>query len=371
MTYRDDQDALLARNDALEDEKARLSEENEKLKAELAAARAPKPAPPKKPEKLRMKGNVRGGDPAKVWKLAGVGTTIFLFAVLTYAGIRCDPEAKEAREQEAQHDRETTERARRERWATIVDVEKCLDEAVVRVHYGLQFDPQFTWGTMVSEHLTGMWGLCEQRMKRATTERLLPPVARVAIADYLAARVDLQRALRPLQDYIEHRDFEEDAYAGGRTLWADAAPAVTAMIASINAARATAIPASRDVIRRAQATRTTRDATWWRIEIGLAQRDLAAVAAKLLAPRGTVPADLSDRAATDRALRPAFDSLIALVETAPIEIRREVRGLAGMRDSLAHYGDPAEGISHVISNDGDLLEKTTAEDAPLLVDAAF
>jgi hypothetical protein len=203
------------------------------------------------------------------------------------------------------------------------------------------------------------------------TDWLLPVESRSAIVAYLDAQRRLSAALRPLSDYLRFRDYEDDAYAAGPRLWADASDELADYLDAWRSARTLAIPAARAAIAEAVAAHERaiggRDPTGWRVAIGLAQRDLAAAAARLIEPRGDVAADLPAPDAMLEAVRPAYDALIEVVASAPASLREPLRNLAAERDHLPQDRDQASALYALIDPYGDQL--TATADGPLLLDA--
>jgi hypothetical protein len=359
VTFRDDRDAMLARNDALEEENARLKEE-------LAKARAPKPEPPKpKPPKPKPPRSAMPTWFSWAWKVAAVA---IVFVGLTWWGVTHDPEKKEADRAEAEHLREENVRYLRERWASVVSVEPCFGSLYVSAHYGLlaapdRYDPRaprpMSEYLMQDRMLASMTdAYCLRDLVRVTLERGVTPEARRSLAAFLRENRRLARDLRPLQTYLANRDWQEDDYAGGLRMWREVAPQVQRWREALGEARSSLVPPTRAIVEREANARAERaDLVYWRLRIGLAYRDFMALCIDQLA-RGP---DL-DREAIAAALSEPAAALALQVERAPIEVRRSFRSFDPAGYVRAVY-DPAEALANLIRTEHDILAATAADES--------
>ena len=373
MSFRDDHDAALARAAALEAENARLREEVERLK------NPPEPEQPKKKNKKKKPEPTPPRERLPVLQIIG-GVLFLAIAIPVVVCIeRADPERARMAERKRAEAQAHIDRVVRLRWRALVGLEPCAADATVGLHYALRAtpdhydprDPPADIGYIdQGAHLELLTRRnCFADLGRIAIEPLLPADVRALAIELIRARRALESELAPLVAYLRHRDWQEDDHAAGRAMWAELRPRVAAWRDLLRRYREAAVPAARAAIAAAAAEHERvhgRDLVWWQLEIGVAYRDLVAQATALLEPDGLAPRAI-DRDSLPALLRPAADRVLALVDEAPIELRRLFRDFSGRIDYLREYGNPAEGLAALNSRTADPLWGTTGGDAPLLL----
>ena len=141
-----------------------------------------------------------------------------------------------------------------------------------------------------------------------------------AVQGPLRAWIDRERELADaatrLSEYYGKRDYLDDDYRAGPTLWADLRAALAARDAAVATVRATALPAIHELMRSEQAAyerRAGRDALWWRIDLGYR----AHVAGQ-------------DDPQIAGAVREPTRHLLEAAKQAPLDVRRAVRALTAL-----------------------------------------
>jgi hypothetical protein len=370
MPYREDDDALLARADALEIE-------NERLRAALAS-RAAVPAAPvpataeaagpaaadPEPPVDRASAPPRARASLLPWIAGGAacaaaGVLAFVHggSYLSDPGVPTDPRA-----------------AIRARWTALVALEPCVETTLRRMvelparmpdRYDPRKDPS---PDRDHQHINvgGAAQGCIGALQALAVEPALPAEARAAIATWRDADAALAPALDRINSYYGHEDWRDDGFAGAGAVWRAAAKPLATARAGLDAVRAVALPPVRAAIARAaDQVRPARPGLSARIEVGQAIRDVVAAGTTALTSRDADEAPAAPAALATAMAGPAARALAAL-DAAPLEVRRDVRR---HRPLLVHAaqgdGDPVGELGELGYEPGDLLSQTAHDDATI------
>ncbi len=322
--FRDDQEAALARADALEVELARAKRENvalrdkaEKLehekdaehrRADKAENKVPKPEPAEpKPARTTTATPTTNRVTYAVAAAAIVGTV-----VLTFAIPYCRNRAR---------DRSTLEVTR---WKALVALPKCLrtalgDDPMVGVDPATQDPRASKWNKAGTPQMVGTTCLNKldtlAGMDAFASER--PNLARWHVAIEKS-----DAAVAALNDYYTHQDWKDDQFASGPRKWHTAQVESAEQHAAARAIADRVLPILESSLRHYQKgyeDRNGRDAVWWSIELGCL---LQTADDEWL--RGDVAKATIDAAA-----------VVTAAAGAPLEIRRATRD--GYKLSSAYF----------------------------------
>jgi len=329
--FRDDQEAALARADALEDELAREKRENEALReanealvreakaehvrADKAEGRAPK-AEPKR---------VRTEQRWREWlALVLIGGTAIVVVGLAVYTCRKDASKVTAREQ-----RKAAEKV----WQATIDAPWCVRQGLLRFSFqkysAETADPRLPNAPSV-EFDQAVTKTCREKLKRLAGTDAFAPIAdglakwETTLAAYAAAQADIA-------DYYKHQDWKDDNYAAGPAKWRAILDAGARTQIAADGVRDRMVAIVHAELQRYESAWDDHDTTWWYLETGRLLQ-LAADEYRF-GDKAKVAADMA-----------AFD---AQVKAAPLEVRRFVRsrvtpieGVGGYDNALLQHIDP-------------------------------
>jgi len=319
--FRDDQEATLARAEALDVELAREKVENDRLRAENARLRrrrntSRKPVEPPPTDKPRAK-------PAS--RVAKLVVALVAMLVVGIAGtIAWRVKASRIASREA-YDQAVAERQlQSQRWRAYIAVIPAMhraeqDSLRVRAMDATAADPRINPMELSNPDLL----TCRCNTELDKLVRLPAPIG-VAFSHWRDVEVSLAAMARRIHDYWSKGDWKDDGYRMAPKLLAELDAVLDQRSAVFVEIRRDAMPFVRDDMRAMQTAhlgRHGKDITWWNIEVGFAVVDVveAAHVARLAAP--------GDVDAIQRAIAPRVEALISTTKEAPIEIVRVVRDL--------------------------------------------
>ncbi len=312
--FRDDQEAALARAEALEEELARAKQENAELKqtaerlehekdaehrrADAAERKIEKPKP--KPKRVKERVPAGADSPRKTIAI-GIGVAVAILAI-TF-GIPMCIDRRQAR-----HRREG------DRWEALVEIPRC-------VRQGLAADPVMKQTPEAQDPRTnqnahaptwnGVDGKCDVRIDLLGNMDAFAGEAS-DLQRWRQSLVAVSATETALNDYYQHKDWKDDAYRSGPAKWQAAQAAATAehAAAGVVADRLLAIDeAELRRYQRAYEDGAGKDSTWWLLELGI-QLQVAA----------------DDWLRGDRVKAQAeYDALDGAATAAPLDVRRVVR----------------------------------------------
>jgi hypothetical protein len=359
VPHRDDVEAARARSDALareveelKAERDALARENERL-AKGAAEK--KPAPALAPEEsAKPDPGAREAKRERNVRVTGFvigGTLIVGLATLVHHNAR-ETARKKADYESARAEYEHVQN----QWRYAQRFEPCVRRAEVGAASLRERIPA-TWGES-QPRIEAPRSQCTDDAKHLGDDPSLPDAARAALLGWSAAEADLDVKSVRFNDYFSARDFKEDQYRRAPQLWADVSAALGAQrLAAIALAR-DAFPAIRAHLRDNQLREEKlhgKTNAWWSIEVGLELWQLGEVA---IGASGIRDDQRIDREAVRVAIRTPTASWVLHAQSAPIEVRRIVRGADFWTEPLDHGGPLRDEILwDVISPDIDPIGK--------------
>lgn len=301
--YRDDQEAALARAEALENELATQKRENEKLREENEALAAKarvkaKPAPvvPEPPRKATAAQATE--DRRKLIQGAAL-VAILLACVILWFALGSGRRSKSDQEIE------------NKRWIAVQDAPACMKNALVAFSFD-RLDADLV-DPRKPVHKTADFERPITLTCYNKLGRLMAMPAYASIVDGIRtwrASVDAYMVVqKDISDYYVHRDWMEDSYAAAPAKWAALKHAAAGTAVAADGVRDRLLAITHDEMRRYQRAwekANGRDPTWWYFELGISIQ-LAADERRF-----------GDPARAD-ALMAMFD---ARVKDAPLEVRR-------------------------------------------------
>ncbi len=342
--FRDDHDAAVARAESLQDEVDRLEREKTELAAKLVAAEAKSEkydvqqqravateararAKAAKDAEMRSSSQAESAKSARIgWIAMGAFTLLVLGAVIV-------PSCKHKREHERWVVATEVRKTQLGRWHGYLHTGECVRQtestlAGIAALGAEPGDPRTHAQIGIRDNLiVDCVGLSD-----LIADDTLAPAARASFTAWARDLARFQSAVKPLDVYLAKADWKDDDYASGPAKWAPVVAARDQLIVDLRDARAVGIPAvDRAIAAIAKAQAPGSDASF-RIAIGA---EIEALDDVLL----TTP----DR---DRA-RSLAAKILEDAKVAPIEVRREVRAIAGL-EAISHV-DP-DGRSQAPSN---------------------
>jgi hypothetical protein len=376
MPFRDDDEAIRARNDALEQQAAELREERDKLLAEKEAwqkhekqeekaakkkQKAPKPEPKPKIEATPTseadaeRAGRRGG-----FVIGGIliGSLVVGIGLGVRQGMKRDRARADYKAAVAAHDVAT------KRWHALVSTEPCVRRVEVSASFAREMvqresarkgGPPPNW---VSTTMGSLESNCLDGPKTLATSSLTPAAPKAALVAWLDAENEIIGPEKAVVTYYDKKDYQEDAYASAQDKWRTVAASMDARAKTLGRVRLEALPALRAEIRDRQSAeekKNGRSELWWRIELGL---DVWGMAETLATVSGLAEEKTTrDIVAASHALKAPLDALLAKAKNAPIEVRRDLRKDDWVTSTLtAGQGVNLDGLLNM-THDLDLLSK--------------
>lgn len=341
MTYRDDEEAARARVAALEIENARLRKQVADKEAKQAEDRA------KAEARAMRKAAAEAPKRNRYLLYIAVFVAGSIFMMFTVLGPYFEERRRSAEIGANQ--------AVRTRWQALVFVEPCVRAAEDNVRHAaaLRAEPE-NQSHDAGPILAQLGSHCVSIAYRLIADPDLPIEARDALArwGHAARRIPVQAA--PLAAYYHHRDWTEDRFAAVPALWHELAPELDAWRGALEGMRRATLPAIRAVIGALAAeheARGGRDATWWRIQVGLTLWDLRAAGQQVLEPEES--GGRVDPATLAAALRGPAERVIELARDAPASVRDDLKwsypGLTALAEATA--ADPRGALHTAMSKD--------------------
>ncbi len=330
MTYRDDQDAALARIDALEHDVAVLTEERDALRGERDALRE---------ERDRLRGErddlVRRAAPPRLgrepWRsYAMLGGAIAVVGILVVMVVTCRGGDGDGPGSSRTVATAGPDAAPAPTWSEVdgalLDLRNCTGVFSAWVRYRAamgaeEIDPRKrkpgpSLGEQLS-HLTDPRAFCEPHARAITGATALPASLRDSVAAWFAAAQAVAAIAGPLSQYYSQGDYADDDAAFARAEWPKLHAAMRALEERRRAIDVGALEAALD----AHSADPMRDllraidrAAW----AGLGEQVDAA------------------------ALRATIGELIAAQAAAPVEVRRASRDLPAALERAAAAKEPVE-----------------------------
>jgi hypothetical protein len=344
MPFRDDDEAIRARNEALEQQAAELKEERDRLLAEKkewesnkkhdddeASKRQQKSKAKPKPEPEKPRVSEAEAERSGRWAGFGIGGVLVVSLVIGVGiGVRQGMKRDRARA-----DYKAAVDARdiaTKRWRALIGTEPCVRRVEISASYAREMvqresakkgGPPPAW---VSTTIGGLSANCTEGAQVLATSTLTPLAPKSALAAWLEAESDLAAPEKAVVTYYDKKDYQEDGYASAPDKWRTLAAAMDARAKALGRVRLEALPALRAEIRdrqRAEEQKNGRSELWWRIEIGLDVWEIGEIVVKA----SGIAEEKSplDPAAASRALKAPWDALFAKSKNAPIEVRRDLR----------------------------------------------
>jgi len=319
--FRDDQEAALARAEALDVELAREKAENDRLRAENTRLRrrrttSRKPVEPPPTDRPRAK-------PAS--RVAKLTVAVVAMLVVGIAGtIAWRVKAGRIASREAYDQAVADRQLQSQRWRAYITVMPAMhraeqDSLRVRAMDAAAADPRVHPTELSNTDLL----TCRCTAELDNLVRLPAPIG-VAFSHWRDVEAKLTAMSRRIYDYWSKGDWKDDGYRSAPKLLADFDAVLDERSAVFVELRRDAVPFVSQDMRMMQAAHLERhgkDLTWWNIETGFAMIDLveAAHVARLAAP--------GDVDAIWRAIVGRIAALRTATKSAPIEIARAVRDL--------------------------------------------
>jgi hypothetical protein len=322
--FRDDQEAALARAEALDAELAREKAENDRLRAEnvrlrrrrnSTGRRAVEPAPGAPAKPVARPASRRA-------KLSASLVVLIVFGVASTIAWQIKSRRIASREA---YDRAVSDRQlQSRRWRAYIEVMPAMhqteeDARRVRAMDAAAADPRIHTTELSNRDLLS----CRCTNTIDELVRLPAPVG-LAFVHWRDVETKIAAVAARAYDYWSHGDWKDDDYRKGPALLAELDAVIDERSAVFVELRRDAVPFVRSEMRAMQAAHFARhgkDLTWWRIEMGFVIVELveSAHVARLATP--------GDVDAIRRAVAPGVEALVATTKQAPIEIVREVRDL--------------------------------------------
>ncbi|HEV7559195.1 MAG TPA: hypothetical protein VGO00_27160, partial [Kofleriaceae bacterium] len=313
--FRDDQEAALARAEALDLELAREKAENDRLRAENARLRRRRNSTARRPVEPAP---VPHAKPAS--RRAKLGVTLGAMLVVGIAGtIAWQVKSHRIASREAYDQAVADRQLQSQRWRAYITVVPAIhraeqDSIRVRAMDAAAADPRINPMELSNPDLL----TCRCTTELDKLARLPAPIG-AAFSHWRDVESKLVAMARRIHDYWSKGDWKDDGYRMAPALLADLDAVLDERSAVFIELRRDAVPFVERDMRAMQAAHLARhgkDITWWNIEVGFAVVDIveAAHVARLAAP--------SDADAIRRAIAPRVEALIAATKQAPIEIVR-------------------------------------------------
>ena len=275
--FRDDQEAAIARADALERELAREKRENEKLReqnealahtaeveherAESAEQRAPRPVRPKRPSVPRTEAELVRARRANIgYGLLAVAVAAVLISPWIYSCVHKNAKADRA---------QAVDRWDATRYAPVC-LRNALNAFSWEKHDELDSDPRkpASWYPDFTDQ--AMSDRCKKRLAILSAR---PAYAGIAdnLRRWIAAAVDYEAVAGTAANYYAGGHWRDDAYASAPAKWKAVRAAAAAVAVAADGVRDRLIATTHAELRRYQTeyrSRNGEDATWWQLELG-------------------------------------------------------------------------------------------------------
>ena len=322
--FRDDQEAALARAEALDVELAREKAENDRLRAENVRLRRRRNSTARRPVERSPVDTPRAKPASRVAKLAVALVAMFVVGIAGTIAWRV--KAGRIASREAYDQAVTDRQLQSQRWRAYITVIPAMhraeqDSLRVRAMDAAAADPPINPMELSNADLL----TCRCNAELDKLVRLPAPIG-VAFSHWRDVEAKLAAMAHRIHDYWSKGDWKDYGYRMSPRLLADLDAVLDERSAVFVELRRDAVPFVRDDMRAMQAAhlgRYGKDITWWNIEVGFAVVDIveAAHVARLSAP--------GDVDAIRRAVAPRVEALTVTARDAPIEIVRAVRDIPG------------------------------------------
>lgn len=390
MTFRDDHDAALARVDALDAELARtkaerdtaiaerdelrtkletLSRERDELREELEKAKPkPRPKPAKQPttpattsarKKLYLQ--------IALWVAGG------LLVAIAFTWGTCNA-SKKAAAHDAWRARVKEAERYKQRWQRLTRFEPCVrwtatgEVGPLEHRHPSKFDPRTHRDPGYS--VSSLKSSCTSVVKELAEDPATPLPWKAPLTEWLAIEDTLEKPFEALNEYESNADWREDNGAARPALW-KAVEVVLAqrrpIIAKIRKIVLPGIRAELRGIQKRHEAKAGRDATWWRMELGIALWEINDLS---LEKSGVYEGRWYDLEAAAPHLREPVKAWVEAGKQAPIEVRRELRKIEWITQPIIE-GQLPRGetpLWHLHHSDADLLDDISRGTIPAIPD---